>query len=100
MHPADQLFVTAGREQITAVGTELADADLKAIAGLAAGIRIPKVESAEEVQWVRDRARNLPLTCASRPLAGSWPRTKCGAVGREGPRKWSRLAPALGDMAM
>src|SRR5947209_12508819 len=39
--------------RINAVGTELGAADLDAVAGLAAGIRIPKVESAEDVQWVR-----------------------------------------------
>ena len=56
--------------RINAVGTELAAADLEAVAGLAAGIRIPKVESAEDVQWVRDRAPDTPLICAIETARG------------------------------
>ena len=37
--------------RINAVGSELAAADLEAVAGLAAGICIPKVESAGDVRW-------------------------------------------------
>ena len=39
--------------RINTVRTDLAAADLDAVAGLAAGIRIPKAESADDVQWVR-----------------------------------------------
>jgi len=56
--------------RINAVGTELAAADLEAVAALAAGIRIPKVESAEDVQWVRDRAPGTPLICAIETARG------------------------------
>ena len=56
--------------RINAVGTELAAADLDAVAGLAAGIRIPKVESAADVQWVRDRAPGTPLICAIETARG------------------------------
>jgi citrate lyase subunit beta/citryl-CoA lyase len=56
--------------RINTVGTELAAADLEAVAGLAAGIRIPKVESAEDVQWVRDRAPDTPLICAIETARG------------------------------
>ena len=38
--------------RINAVRTELAAADLDAVAGVAAGIRIPKVESPQDAQWV------------------------------------------------
>ena len=38
--------------RINTVRTDLAAADLAAVAGLAAGIRIPKTESADDVQWV------------------------------------------------
>jgi citrate lyase subunit beta / citryl-CoA lyase len=56
--------------RINAVGTGLAATDLDAVAGLAAGIRIPKVESAGDVRWVRDRAPNTPLICAIESARG------------------------------
>jgi citrate lyase subunit beta/citryl-CoA lyase len=56
--------------RINAVGTALAAADLDAVAGLAAGIRIPKVESAGDVRWVRDRAPDTPLICAIESARG------------------------------
>src|SRR5947209_1410625 len=56
--------------RINAVGTELAAVDLDAVAGLAAGIRIPKVESASDVRWVRDRAPDTPLICAIESARG------------------------------
>ena len=46
---ADVLVDRAAWVRINAVGTELAAADLEAVTGLAAGIRIPKVESARDV---------------------------------------------------
>lgn len=42
--------------RINRARTPLAEADLAAIASLAYGIRIPKVESVEDVRWVADRA--------------------------------------------
>jgi citrate lyase subunit beta/citryl-CoA lyase len=56
--------------RINAVGTALAAADLDAVAGLAAGIRIPKVESARDVRWVRARAPDTPLICAIESARG------------------------------
>lgn len=56
--------------RINAVGTATCEADLDAIAGLAAGIRIPKVESAEEAQWVAERAPGTPLICAIETARG------------------------------
>ena len=56
--------------RINAVGSDLAAADLDSIANLAAGIRIPKVESADDVQWVRDRAPGTPLICAIETARG------------------------------
>ena len=41
--------------RINAVRSAVAEADLAAIAGLAHGIRIPKVESVQDVSWVADR---------------------------------------------
>jgi citrate lyase subunit beta/citryl-CoA lyase len=49
---------------------ELAAADLAAVAGRCAGIRIPKVESAADLEWVAVRAGDLPLTCTVETALG------------------------------
>ncbi len=67
---ADVLSDRSAWVRINALGTELAAADLDAVAGLAAGIRIPKVESAGDVRWVRDRAPDTPLICAIESARG------------------------------
>ena len=56
--------------RINAVGTEVAADDLEAVGGLAAGIRIPKVEAAADVEWVRERAPETPLICAIESARG------------------------------
>jgi citrate lyase subunit beta / citryl-CoA lyase len=58
--------------RINALGGELAAADLDAVAPLAEGLRLPKVESAEDVQWVRDRCAPdvPPLICAIESARG------------------------------
>jgi citrate lyase subunit beta/citryl-CoA lyase len=58
--------------RINALRSELAAADLDAVAGLAAGLRLPKVEYAEEVQWVLDRCGSPapPLICAIESARG------------------------------
>src|SRR5437773_822725 len=50
--------------------TEICDRDLAAVARLAAGLRLPKVESPEDVEWVRQRAPNLPLTATIESAIG------------------------------
>ena len=50
--------------------TQLCAADLDAVAGRALGIRLPKVESAEEVQWVADRVPGVPVICAVESARG------------------------------
>jgi citrate lyase subunit beta / citryl-CoA lyase len=45
-------------------------ADLDAIANKAAGIRIPKVESARDVEWVAERCPRTPLICAIESARG------------------------------
>jgi len=67
---ADVLGDRAAWVRINAVGTELAAADLEAIAGLAVGIRIPKVESSADVHWVRERVPDTPLICAIESARG------------------------------
>jgi citrate lyase subunit beta/citryl-CoA lyase len=56
--------------RINAVRSPAAEHDLDAIVGLAAGIRVPKVESAEDVQWVAERAPGTPLICAIESARG------------------------------
>jgi citrate lyase subunit beta/citryl-CoA lyase len=56
--------------RINLAGSDVAAADLDAVGDLAAGIRIPKVESAEDVRWVRDRAPGRPLICAIESARG------------------------------
>lgn len=67
---ADVLAERSAWVRINAVGTALAAADIDAVAGVAAGIRIPKVESARDVRWVRDRASDTPLICAIESARG------------------------------
>lgn len=50
--------------------SEICGRDLDALAGVAAGIRIPKVESAADVEWVAERAPGLPLDCTIESARG------------------------------
>jgi citrate lyase subunit beta/citryl-CoA lyase len=50
--------------------SELCERDLEALAGYALGLRIPKVESAEEVAWVAERAPEVPLDCTIESARG------------------------------
>lgn len=56
--------------RINAPGTELAGADLDAVASSAHGIRIPKVETLDDIHWVADRAPGRPLICAIETAKG------------------------------
>jgi citrate lyase subunit beta/citryl-CoA lyase len=56
--------------RVNAVGTGGCEADLDAVAGRALGIRLPKVESAEDAQWVADRVPGMPLICAVESARG------------------------------
>src|SRR6516225_3262272 len=67
---ADVLVDRPAWVRINTVRTDLAAADLDAVAGLAAGIRIPKAESADDVQWVADRAPGVPVICAVETARG------------------------------
>jgi citrate lyase subunit beta / citryl-CoA lyase len=49
--------------RVNAPRTPEAEADLRALGGVAQGIRVPKVESPADVAWVRERAADAPLTC-------------------------------------
>lgn len=50
--------------------TEICERDLEAVAGVAAGLRLPKVGSAAEVAWVAERAPRMPLDCTIESARG------------------------------
>jgi len=50
--------------------TPTCQSDLEALAGVAQGLRIPKVESASEVAWVGERAPGVPLDCTIESARG------------------------------
>jgi citrate lyase subunit beta/citryl-CoA lyase len=56
--------------RVNAVGTPQCEADLDAVAGRVVGIRLPKVESAEDAQWVADRLPGTHLICAIESARG------------------------------
>jgi citrate lyase subunit beta/citryl-CoA lyase len=56
--------------RINAVGTWECAADLDAVAGSAAGIRIPKVESPHQVEAVAQRCPATPIICAIETARG------------------------------
>jgi citrate lyase subunit beta/citryl-CoA lyase len=56
--------------RINAARTAVAAADLAAVGPLAHGIRIPKVESVDDVRWVVDRTPGTPLICAIESAKG------------------------------
>jgi citrate lyase subunit beta/citryl-CoA lyase len=69
-HVAGALWHHPAWVRINVARTPLAEADLNAIGSLAYGIRIPKVESVEDVRWVADRAQGKPLICAIESAKG------------------------------
>ena len=56
--------------RVNAARTDQAAADLETVAGRCAGLRVPKVESAADVEWVAVRAPGVPLTCAVESALG------------------------------
>lgn len=56
--------------RVNAPGTEMASADLEAVATHAVGVRIPKVESAADVEWVAERAGGMPLAATIESARG------------------------------
>jgi len=56
--------------RINPAGTDLALADLEAVAEVAYGIRIPKVESTDEIDWVATKVPGKPLICAIESARG------------------------------
>jgi citrate lyase subunit beta/citryl-CoA lyase len=56
--------------RVNAARTTLCEADLAAVGTLAYGIRIPKVESADDVRWVVEGAPGKPIICAIETARG------------------------------
>jgi citrate lyase subunit beta / citryl-CoA lyase len=50
--------------RINPAGTAEAEADLEAVRGLAAGLRLPKTGSPDDARWLLDRAPGVPLICS------------------------------------
>ncbi|RFU18998.1 HpcH/HpaI aldolase/citrate lyase family protein [Geodermatophilus marinus] len=66
--------------RVNAARTALCEADVAAVADLAYGIRIPKVESPDDVAWVADRAPGTPLICAIETARGVLAAAEVAAV--------------------
>jgi citrate lyase subunit beta/citryl-CoA lyase len=56
--------------RVNAVGTPYCAADLEAVGDHALGIRLPKVESAEEAEWASRRLPGMSLICAVESARG------------------------------
>jgi citrate lyase subunit beta/citryl-CoA lyase len=67
---AEALARHPGWVRVNPARTPACAADLDAVAGRVAGIRIPKTESAQDVQWVADRVPDTPLICAIETARG------------------------------
>jgi len=67
---ADTLAEHIAWVRVNAARTALCEADLAAVAGAAYGIRIPKVESADDVAWVAERAPGTPSISAIESARG------------------------------
>jgi citrate lyase subunit beta/citryl-CoA lyase len=67
---ADALTEHPAWVRINASQTPPAADDLAAVAALAHGVRIPKVESVSDVRWVAERAPGKPLLCAIETAKG------------------------------
>jgi len=77
---ADALVEHVAWVRINAARTALGEADLAAVAGAAHGIRIPKVESPDDVAWVAERASGRPLICAIESARGVLAAAEIAAV--------------------
>lgn len=66
--------------RVNAVRTRDCGVDLAAVGELAAGIRIPKTESPEDVAWVAERAPGKPLMCAIETARGVLAAAEIAAV--------------------
>ena len=66
--------------RINAARTAWGEADLESVAENAIGIRIPKVESPDDVRWVAERAPGRPIICAIESARGLVAATEIAAA--------------------
>ena len=76
--------------------TDIAEADLAAVGASAYGIRIPKVETVDDVRWVADRAPGKPLLCAIESAKGVVNALAIAAEPSRHPPRPRRHRPAKG----
>ncbi len=50
--------------RVNPAGTAASEADLAAVRGLAAGLRLPKTSSPEDARWLLDRIPGVPVICS------------------------------------
>jgi citrate lyase subunit beta/citryl-CoA lyase len=67
---AEALLDNRAWVRVNAAQTPWCEADLEAVADRAFGIRIPKVESVADVEWVTRRAPGKPIICAIESARG------------------------------
>ena len=56
--------------RINPAGTVEAERDIEAVGGIVAGLRVPKVQCANDVLWVAERAPRVPLDCTIESARG------------------------------
>jgi citrate lyase subunit beta/citryl-CoA lyase len=56
--------------RINPAGTADAEADVEAVRGLAAGVRLPKTVSPDDVGWLLDRVPGVPVICSIESAMG------------------------------
>ena len=66
--------------RVNAARTEWCEADLAVVGTLASGIRIPKVESPDDVRWVVEGAPGKPIICAIESARGVLAAAEIAAV--------------------
>jgi citrate lyase subunit beta/citryl-CoA lyase len=56
--------------RVNPAGTVASKADLGAVRGLAAGLRLPKTQSPDDVRWLLDRNPGVPVICSIESARG------------------------------
>ena len=56
--------------RVNPAGTAASEADLEVVRGLAAGLRLPKTSSPDDVRWLLDRNPGVPVICSIESAQG------------------------------
>jgi citrate lyase subunit beta/citryl-CoA lyase len=78
---ADRLATAPAWVRVNEPRSELCARDLDAVGAAARGIRMAKVESAEDAEWVAERAPGLPIVCGIESARGIFAAREIAAVG-------------------